>query len=151
MISYQQERFDEVIDEIIPLLVSHWHEVGLNKDKMDLNPDYSKYKVFEDLGVIRIYTARDDEKLIGYLVMQVEVLLHYKDHTAARNDVIYIDPKYRNAGLATELIAFAEDKLKSQGVSVIYINTKAHKPFDSLLEASGFTLNDRLYGKYIGD
>jgi len=36
-------------------------------------------------------------------------------------------------------------------VSVLNINTKTHKPFDSLMEYLGFNLIERVYSKYIGD
>jgi hypothetical protein len=34
---------------------------------------------------------------------------------------------------------------------VLTINTKVHKPFDSLLERIGFSLKERVYAKYLGE
>jgi hypothetical protein len=49
-----------------------------------------------------------------------------------------------------KLIKFAEKCLSEDGVSVMTINTKIHKPFDLILERLGFKCIERVYSKYLG-
>lgn len=151
MITLQQEKFNDYIDEALPLLHQHWKEVAINQGKIALEIDYGRYYEACNNGSLKIYTARDGGKLIGYLAMVVTPHLHYMSHKFAMNDVIYVSPGERGKGTARDLIRYAENKLKKEGVSVMMINTKNHKPFDPLLEKLDFSLQDKLYSKYIGD
>ena len=150
MATFQKELFTDYIDDALPLLLDHWSELALYQDKVPLNIDYEKYQQLEDLGVLHIYTAREEGYLVGYCVMMVNTNLHYKDHKYALNDVIYVDPRSRNKGLGRDLIQFTEEELGKEGVSVVMINTKNHRPFDGLLEKEGYILQDKLFSKYIG-
>jgi|TARA_R110000868_G_scaffold408968_1_gene693537 GNAT superfamily N-acetyltransferase len=133
------------------LLKSHWEEIALNKGKIALNPDWDVYQTLEDSGKLKIFTVRDDDKLIGYFVVLVGTGLHYKDHVFAVNDVLYLDQDCRKGRTGLKLIKFSEQCLKDDGVSVLSVNTKVHRPFDSLMEYLGFNLVERVYSKYIGD
>jgi hypothetical protein len=53
--------------------------------------------------------------------------------------------------VGANLIQYAEQDLKKLGVSVLTINTKVHRPFDSLMERMGFSLKERVYSKYLGE
>lgn len=150
MITYQQEFLDDVKVECQGLIKAHWEEVALNQDAIALNPDWEAYASLEGEGKLKIFTARDDNQLVGYFVVICGNNIHYKDHTFAENDVIYLTPKQRKGGTGLKLIKFAEQSLKSDGVSVLLINTKVHRPFDPLMERLGFKLTERVYSKYLG-
>jgi GNAT superfamily N-acetyltransferase len=150
-IKYAREDLYEVKDEAAHLLEKHWEEIALNKEKIKLNPDWNAYDAMYKSGQLGIYTARKNGKLIGYFVVVATPSLHYKDHLFAVNDIIYLDPEHRKGFVGIKLIKFAEEDLKKFGVSVFTINTKVHKPFDSLMERLGFNLIERVYSKYIGE
>ena len=149
MITYQQESLVTVKADIIPLLEKHWEEVALNKEKIKLNPDWDAYANLEDAGVLKIFTARADGKLIGYFVVFVKSHIHYKDHLFCYNDLIFIDEEYRKGFTSPRLIKFAEKCLKADGVEVMIVNTKMHKPFDSLLVWLGYKHIENLYSKVL--
>lgn len=149
MITYQQESLVTVKADIIPLLEKHWEEVALNKEKIKLNPDWDAYANLEDAGVLKIFTSRDDRKLVGYFVVFVKSHIHYKDHLFCYNDVIFVDEEYRKGFTSPRLIKFAEKCLKADGVEVMIVNTKRHKPFDSLLVWLGYKHIENLYSKVL--
>lgn len=149
MITYQQESLVTVKADIIPLLEKHWEEVALNKEKIKLNPDWDAYANLEDAGVLKIFTSREDGKLVGYFVVFVKAHIHYKDHLFCYNDVIFIDEEYRKGFTSPRLIKFAEKCLKADGVEVMIVNTKMHKPFDSLLIWLGYKHIENLYSKVL--
>jgi GNAT superfamily N-acetyltransferase len=150
-IKYQQEFLATVKDEIVPLLNSHWEEIALNKDKIKLNPDWEAYDNLEQVDKLKIFTARDDNKLVGYFVVIVGVNIHYKDHLFASNDIIYLSPEHRKGFTGIRLIKFAEKCLKQDGISVLTINTKVHQPFDKLMDFLKFRKIERVYSKYLGE
>jgi len=151
VITYQQEFLATARIDAEELLKAHWAEIAVNKDKIFLNPDWDIYEEFEQQGRLVIFTARDDGKLIGYCAVLVGKNLHYKDHVFAVNDVLYIDKSYRKGFTGINMLKFAEKYLKDDGVSVMQINTKVHRPFDILMQRLGFNLVERVYSKYIGD
>lgn len=151
MVKYQQEFLPTVKSDIQYLLKEHWEEIALNKIKIRLNPDWDAYESLEQQGKLKIFTARDGETLVGYFVVLMGVNLHYKDHIFAANDVIYLSAKHRKGLTGVKLIKFAETCLKQDGVSVLSINTKVHRPFDKIMDYLGFNLIERVYSKYIGD
>lgn len=132
------------------MIAQHWEEIALNQDKIKLNPNWDAYRSLEGIGAFRIFTARDDGKLVGYFAVFVEPNLHYQDHLFARNDVLFLHEDYRKGFCGVKLIRFAEKCLQDDGVSVLAINTKAHKDFSSVLNWMGFDKTETVHTKYIG-
>lgn len=149
--TYQQEFLLSVEDEIKPLLEDHWDEIATNKHIIKLNPDWDIYHQLEQEGMLHIFTARDEGKLIGYFVTITRANIHYKDHLFAANDIIFIKQEYRKGFTGIRLIKFAEKFLKEDGISVLLINTKIHKPFDKLLLWLNYKHIENVYSKFLGD
>tara|TARA_R110000803_G_scaffold4407_1_gene14831 strand:- start:245 stop:700 length:456 start_codon:yes stop_codon:yes gene_type:complete len=151
MVKYQQEFLSQVQSDIEPLIELHWEEIALNQDKIKLNPDWDAYHNLEAESKLKIFTVRDGDKLVGYFVVLIGTNIHYKDHQFASNDIIYLHKDYRRGFAGIRLIKFAEKCLKEDGVSVLVINTKTHKPFDKVLERLKFKPIERVYSKFIGE
>lgn len=149
MITYQQESLVTTKEDARPLLEQHWEEIALNKDTIKLNPDWDAYADLEDAGVLKIFTARLDGQLIGYFVVFVKEHLHYKDHLFAYNDILFLTKEYRKGFTGAKLMKFAEKCLKEDGVSVVIVNTKRHKPFDVLLNWLGYKHIENIYSKVL--
>jgi len=149
VIKYQQEFVSQVEEEIKPLIAAHWEEIALNKEEIKLNPDWDAYALLEAEGRLKVFTAREGDLLVGYFVVVIGVNLHYKDHTFACNDIIFMHKDYRKGFAGIKLIKFAKKCLTEDGVSVLTINTKVHQPFDKVLERLGFNLIERTYSSYL--
>ena len=150
MIAYQEETFDQVIDEIKPLLEDHWEEIALNKEVIKLNPNYDMYEKLCKCGVMRIVTARDDGKLIGYCICIIAYNLHYKDSLTATNDIFFISKDYRKGSTGVKLFIKNEEILKRYGVQRLIMNTKVHQDVGAIFERLGYKQTERVFGKLIG-
>jgi hypothetical protein len=150
MIEYKEETFDQVIDEIKPLLENHYEEIALNKDAIKLNPDYGIYKSLCDSGVMRVITARDDGKLVGYCVCIIKYHLHYKDSLTAFNDIFYISKDYRKGLTGVKLFIKTEEILKKYGVQRVSMNTKVHHDVGVIFDRLGYKETERVFTKMIG-
>lgn len=152
MITFQEEKIVDCLDEIKPLLEMHWEEVAINKDKIKLNPDYDKYISMEAAGCVYMVTVRDDNLLVGYFISFVVPHMHYKDHLFALNDILFLAPGYRGDYVtATGMFNAAEAQLKRVGVSVINLHMKTAVPFEALASYCGYDKIEYIYSKYIKD
>lgn len=151
MITYQEEKLKDCLDEMKPLLENHWEEIALNKDKIKLSPNYDQYLVLEDSGMLHIVTVRDEGVLIGYYVSFITPHLHYSDSVYAMNDVLFLLPDYRSADIGFNMFTYVEKCLRDKGVDVMMLHMKAKNPFHSLCEAMGMELIEYNYAKFIGD
>ena len=95
MIQFALERTADIKDEVKPLIEKHWQQVALNKDIVKLAPDWKQYSLLELAGMMRVYTARKDSKLVGYFAVIINKHLHYKNDTFAVCDVLYVDPEHK--------------------------------------------------------
>lgn len=150
-ITYQQESLTTCKEDAQHLLQDHWEEIALNKEAIKLNPDWGAYYDLEESGALKIFTARSEGNLIGYFVVLCRKHLHYVDHVFAFNDILYVHKDYRKGLTGAKLMKFAEKCLKEDGVSVVIVNTKRHKPFDSLLEWLGYSHIENIYSKLLRD
>ena len=146
-IEFAHESFTQVKHEIKPLLKDHWEEIALNKDHIKLNPDWKQYARLDAMNALRVYTARSGNKLVGYFVVVISKNMHYQDHLFASNDVIFLAKSHRKGTTGIRLIKYAEEQIKSEGVSVMVVNTKTHQPFDKILQRQGFELAEHVYSK----
>jgi len=144
---FAHENLAKVKEDILPLIEEHWKEIALNKDVIKLNPDWEAYAAYDYIGSLRVYTARQDGQLMGYFVVLVSRSLHYKEHTFANNDIIFLRKEAREGMTGVKLIKYAVTCLEKEGVSQIQINTKIHQPFDVILERLGFKCIERIYSK----
>lgn len=149
MITYTKEKLEDVRGEIEPLLVSHYKEIAMYQDKIELSPDWQKYQTLEDAGVLKIACVRDEGELVGYYICFVLPNPHYSNDLYAMNDIVLIKPQYRNAQVGLKLFQFVEEWMKEEGVSVMTVHMKTSLPFDKLCEGLGWDYAERLYTKCI--
>lgn len=142
---FARERFQDTIDEAMPLVTAHYDEIAHFKD-IPLDPDHVMYAALEDAGVLRVFTARTDEdQLIGYAVFFVRPNIHYKTSLQAAQDVIFIHPNHRGTG--GKFILWCDEELRKEGVQAVYHHVKAAHNFGPMLERFGYQLIDLIYGR----
>jgi GNAT superfamily N-acetyltransferase len=155
-VTYQVEKYADVIDEIWPMLEAHYNEIATDKQVKPFDPDLDRYQAMEKAGMLRILTVRGvptpvhdqdyfDGKpagLIGYYISFVMPGLHYQQTSMAINDIMYIDPAHRGSTVAYRMIKLAISDLKNLGADVLIIHMKCDYPFRSLLTKLGFHLTE---------
>lgn len=151
MYTYHKETFEEVVDDIQGLIQNHWEEIALNREKVELLPDYGGYRKLMEMDLLQAYTVRRDGILIAYMFVVVSPHLHYSSTIFATNDILYVDQKYRKTMVAFRLFRFVEKELKAKGVHVFNVNMKTLHPFCNFVEGLGFKHIENIYSKYIGD
>lgn len=136
--------------EMSALILDHWEEVGQDRTRMRLDPDWEAGLALEQAGQLAVFAARIDGRLVGYSVFVVRRHFHYRTVRIAVNDLIYIAPAHRGR-LAMRLIRGAEPELVARGVAKIFYGVKAWLDFGPLLKRLGYAPMETVWAKWVGD
>lgn len=145
MITYQVERWSDLINEFKPLFEKHWLEVDNEREAIPLDVDWEGYARIDLANMLCVVTCRDsdsEEKLIGYCITIISYPLHYRTTLHAVVDVYYVSPEYRKSGVGLNLFTFTEGVYKQMGVKNIVTSTKSYLNHSKLFEAMGYTNNE---------
>jgi N-acetylglutamate synthase-like GNAT family acetyltransferase len=139
--TFQLESVDKWAAESGRLVYAHWQELGLDLDLV-IDPDIAKMKAMEDIGMFKVLTAREDGRLVGYLLAVVSVHLHYRSSPPMFIvDAYYVPPEWR-FGTGARMFFYARSVAKQLGTIKMYVSCKVHKDHRKFFEALGFKLSD---------
>jgi len=150
MITFAVEDWFAVKDEMSHLWPDHWQEVAVNKDAIQLDPDFDTYATFANSGMLHIVVARKEGEIVGYHFSVVRPHLHYRRSLSAFTDIYYIAPAHRTGRTPLRLFQFVEQTLKVRGVQKMFTGTKLSLDAGPLFEHMGWTETERLFVKMIG-
>lgn len=142
------ENYSDVLTDIKPLLEHHWFEVAAHKEIYDLNPDWELYERMAKQNVLRIFTCRINNQIVGYSIYMVSRHHHYKQSIVARNDITFLIESERKGNIGYKLLKFAIENLTKEADRIIF-NVKVYKDFGNILERLGFQKFEIVYDKVI--
>ena len=150
MITYQAEKYSEMLPEMKPLLPEHYEELGSPvATQYALEPDWDQYIKLEQAGAVKVVTCRSDGELVGYMIFMVSPGLHVKSCLTAYEDIYFLRKQYRKGRTGIKLFQFAEQYLKSLNVNKIMCTTKVHLDNSRLFEYLGYKFIEKIYSKFI--
>lgn len=152
MLTFQKERFVDLMPELPEIFYKHWVDIALDRDKIPLDPAWEEYMRLEAIGILQIVTARDGAKLAGYVFSLVHPHLHYKKSLTAYTDLMYLRREYtkgfgifRYAGL----IRHSEKMLRDMGVQKRYLMTKVYHDLTPLFARLGYKFIEKISAKLL--
>ena len=143
MITFKKENWDALYVEGFHLIEANGKEVDFFGEPLDV--DVQEYYDLCELGILNVYIARNESKIIGYCMFIMYTHNHHKTLKIAHQDVIYIDPKYRTAGI--RMIKYTEQELKKEGVDMILHGAPNISRLGAVLERLGYNEIEKLYTK----
>lgn len=149
MISFQQEKLDDIIPNVKELLLDHYQELTLNKARVKLKPVWTRYANMEKHNRFYAVTARDSGSIVGYSGFIVQPHLHYGDILVAQNDVLFLKKEYRLGTTGIRLLKFSEQCMKDIGVNKITWHVKYSNDFRPILHRMGYADEDVIVGKFL--
>ncbi len=114
--NFQTESWRKIREEILPLTVQHWREMGLSGQELSL--DEEKYSRMDADGSLLVVTARSDGKLVGYFLNFLCRHPHYEVLTAAM-DVYFMLPEHRTGTNGSRLFQATENACREKGVGLM--------------------------------
>lgn len=160
MITAHIERLHDTMEELKPMFDPHWRELGLNQDKVPLDPQYDIYMQREALGEVLLAVLREAGKVVAYFVGFVTPALHYKTCLTLTMDIFWLHPDYRDGDsldqleshmLALQLFEAVRDEAKRRGVQRTFYGSKLHKDASRVFEELGMVEVERYYSQWLGD
>ena len=142
---YQVESYSACLGELKAIYPQHWQEIALNKDQIELDPDYELYAKLDELGAVHLVTARDGRFLVGYHISFIRPHLHYRRSLTAFTDIFYLLPEYRRGLNGYNLLKFFVDSVREIGVERIYMMTKLAIDLTPILDRLGFSEIEHLH------
>lgn len=147
---FQQERIEELIPELLPLLELHYRELTLHQDVVKLAPKWADYITLDAMGRLAVLTAREDSGLlVGYNIFFINTHMHYADLMVAVNDVFYIRGTNRPGPLALRFLRYTETALKGLGARKLAYHTKYGNNFARILRRMGYSDEEAVLGKIL--
>ncbi len=143
--------------ELPPLFERHWREIGVDHDRIPLAPNWDQYHMLAATDVLRMFTARSNGVLVGYISNLVGPHLHYATTLHAELEMFWLDPAYRaaeNGWFALRWFRENERFLKSLGVKRIAVAEKLHFKAGRvgvLFRRLGYAPIERNWSKWVGD
>jgi len=147
---FQKEILYMVMEDIEYLLKLHYQELTLHKEHIALDPDWERYADLERAGKLLIFTARDEERLVGYSVFFINNHIHYKNNLFAVNDVLFLHPEYRKNSCGPRLIKFCDEEVSKLGKVKITWHVKVSRDFRPILHRLGYVDEEVICGKMAG-
>lgn len=145
----QKELLSTIKAELQILLLDHYEELTLNKNKVKLNPNWNRYFELEAQGKLHLFTLRDQTKLVGYSVFFLDKHIHYDDLMVATNDIIYLKKDERLGIAGIKLLKFSEQQMKLLGADKITWHIKMSQDFRPILHRMGYVDEDVIVGKVL--
>ena len=146
-IEIRQEPLSSIVHEVSYLLKQHYLELTGNKDKVKLDPIWSRYAELEQTGKFYTFTVRDNGELVGYSGFILDRHLHYRDLMVATNDVLFLREDLRLGITGIRLIKFSENRMKELGANKITWHVKFSKDFRPILHRLGYLDEEVIVGK----
>lgn len=138
----------ELMVEIVPLLQAHKASLpGYLEEPININ--WKIYQILADGGLLRIYTVRESEVLVGYAVYTINPNMRHQHLLQAQQDVLYIRKESRKGSLGLLLLKFAERKLTELGVNLIIHTVNESYDFSALLMFLDYEPLERTYIKKV--
>ena len=112
--------------------------------------DWELYKTLEKSQILYIYTARSvRDVLVGVVMYNVVMHPHHMGHRVAECDILSVSLQERGQGVGRKLLSYAEDKLKTLGVSEIVHRFKLPYTATPLFISQGYNAIETVYSKKV--
>jgi len=149
MVTYQEESWTQIEEELKELFPEHWEETEVDKYEIELNPDYELYQTLDKLNKIQVITVRENKKLIGYHISLLSFNMHSKKSFTAFTDSFFIKKEFRKGQIGIKLFQYMEKKLKEKNVQKIYVGTKFTLDLSRLFEYLNYKPVEKIYSKLL--
>lgn len=146
----QRECMHDIVGEMAGLAVAHFNEISPFVG-VGLQPDIEKYCAADDSGSFRAYTARINNKLVGYSTYVLCFNPHSMHSLQAHHDALFVLPECREHAVGARLIAYSDQCLQLDGVDIVYlgISTRLAEDMSPLLLAMKYTHVNTTFAKYL--
>lgn len=148
MLTYKVDDWLENLEAFKAISVDHYDEIQTLED-FPLDIDYDTYESLYRANKLVFITAKDGDKLVGYIIYFVMNHLHSKNRVAAHEDLYFLKKEYRKGHNAIKMFQFAQEYLTEKGVDLVFYCTKFEFDNSSLFKYLGCKPLDKVFTKLL--
>lgn len=108
MMTFQEESVAGCWNELYPLAYQHHQSSQNYKRHEPFRPLRERYERYNEAGIFRLLTARDQGRLVGYFGVYLMESMH-SQLPIAREDTFYLEPAHRGGRNALRFLQWIED------------------------------------------
>lgn len=150
MIQFAREAASVVLKDGCELFRRHSREQE-HDQTIPLDVDDARYLLADEIGILRVYTCREDGVLVGYACFCLAFSLRHKTSFQATQDSLYLAPEYRKGSVGIRFLRYIESQLRSESVQVVRQHTHPGTSLDSILPKMGYEHVHNEYEKRLDD
>ena len=146
------EDLEEVRNELPPLLVRYWREVG--DPEVQIDPDWQGLLRQSSMGNVVLVIARHEDTMVGFALNLVHGHVSFRTVPHMTTVWIWLDPAYRvgreGYNFIKENLRFVEEKLKSLEAPLVRTFIAApNEGTATLYERAGYKFGEAAYAKVL--
>src|SRR4051812_38479739 len=115
------EALRPALDEALPMLATHQALVAPYGSR-PLDPDHETWDAADELGLLRVFTARLSGVLVGLAVFQVGRHPNFHARYASQH-ALCLEPAHRRGRVGYEFVKFIDGMLRQDGCAFVYHET----------------------------
>lgn len=144
----QEPLSDRLKREMLELADTYFTQTDAHKDLPPLDMKWETYETLKQLGMLVIFTAREEGKLLGFNMYAVTEHPHHRGCLMANCDALSVRLDARSKGVGRKLVDYATPRLREMGVQRMVHHERQYNNRPALFETiPGFRLADRVYWK----
>jgi GNAT superfamily N-acetyltransferase len=149
-LSFGWEKLSDLIRDpaVKALIAEHFEEIAEDKNDCPLDVQWDHYLSTEAKGILRVWAARADGGLAGYVCWFVDRHPCYRAIYAWASP-FYLAPEYRTGWNGVKLLTGAEKDLKALGVRRLVVHEKVSSPLGPIFERARYRLYERSHTKLL--
>lgn len=144
-VSIEVEPFSQCIEEMLPLLTEYWIEADERRHEQSMDLDLDTYFKADRIGAVHAVVCRSLGEMVGFVVFLSSPCSHTKK-TKAMTEVSYVKPGFRNKGVGTLMLQYANTALP---VDYLFITLKTELPHNNMAQEAGFRHVENVYMKEV--
>jgi GNAT superfamily N-acetyltransferase len=128
------------------LIIEYTEESEL-KELAPIKINVDLYEHMNQLGVLHVIAAFDDNHMLGFAIITVSPNLHYSKKIAA-TESFFVGKNYRKSGAGMRLLAAIEEKSKELGATCIFVSAPSNSKLQEVMDKhKGYRETNRIFLK----
>lgn len=150
MLTFAEEDFRNVEDELRKLIHEHWSEVTSDTN-LPLDPDWEMYRYLAQTRLVLVTARTPSGELVGYVIHLIHRPLHYKYLRMAVDDAHFLKREHRRGTAGIKMIRAVEDILRDKGVQRVSYHSKSRPDINKkpVFERMGYHLHEYIFTKQL--
>lgn len=132
------------------LVLAQYEELDGLKDKIPLDPDFARMRQLEQAGLYKIWAARRDGLLVGFIEFTITTTLHHRTTKVAMDGGYFLHPAFCDIWTLGKMWRSAEAELRDMGCMLVMSHDNPSRPLPAFFKRLGYQPAGALYVKVLG-